>query len=220
MGMFSTFVDIVKDPVKAISNPIQTLKDVGNAVVSDVKSLLKGAGNAGKSVVAAGKKVVDFAKSTTVKTAASLYATAKAVAKNPFPTIVSIGLTAVGVPYPIANAAVSVLNGGDWKDAAINLGLSYVGANVQSKDLYKQVLINASLPAAAAYLKGGTEEQIRNAAIAGAVSGYVSETLTRPKELGGYGFQKGDLDTKMVTNATNSATSAILNGRKLKDMGS
>jgi len=126
-------------------------------------------------------------------------------------------LTAVGVPYPIANAAVSVLNGGDWKDAEINLGLSYVGANVQSKDLYKQVLINASLPAAAAYLRGGTEEQIRNAAIAGAVSGYVSQTLTKPKELGGYGFSPGDLDTKMVTSATNSATTAILNGRDIGD---
>jgi hypothetical protein len=46
---------------------------------------------------------------------------------NPLPTIETVALTAVGVPAPIASAAVSAANGGDIKQIAISAGAAFAG---------------------------------------------------------------------------------------------
>jgi hypothetical protein len=210
---FKALGQTIQNPGRIFSNPIGVLRDVGGGLIKDIFGVAKDVGSFTGNVA---KKIVVGTGKAIKATATTVYNTAKAILKNPLPTILTIGLSAVGVPYPIASAAVSVLNGGDWKEAAINLAMSYVGAPATSKDLYKQVLISASVPAGMVALKGGTAKQIQDAAIAGAVQGYVTGTLTKSVANGGYGFKPGELDTKMISNATTAATRAILNG---KDIG-
>jgi hypothetical protein len=210
---FNALKQTIQNPGRIFSNPIGVLRDTAGGLIKDIFGVAKDVGSFTGKVV---KKAVVGVGKAIKNTATTVYNTAKAILKNPLPTIMTFGLTLAGVPYPIASAAVTLLNGGDWKEAAINLAMSYVSAPIGKQDLYKQVLINASVPAGMVALKGGTAKQIQDAAIAGAVSGYVTGTLTKSVANGGYGFKPGELDTKMIQNATTAATRAILNG---KDIG-
>jgi hypothetical protein len=130
----------------------------------------------------------------------------------------TIGLTMLGVPYNVSRAIVSVANGGDWKKAAIDLGVSYFNAGASPQtSVMKQVLTSASTSAAITALNGGTAKEIANSAVSGGISGYVAQTLTLPADKGGYGFKPGQLDTKMIQNSVTAATSAVLNGKNIGD---
>jgi hypothetical protein len=55
--------------------------------------------------------------------------TAANIIKDPMPVIETIALTMVGVPPPIANAAVTAMRGGNMKDIVISAGTAYVGGS-------------------------------------------------------------------------------------------
>lgn len=179
-------------------------------------------GNAIKKVVqtvaTAVTKVVSFVGNVIKGVADTVARTVKDFLKNPLPMLETIGLTMLGVPYNVSRAIVNVANGGDWKKAAIDLGLSYfnAGASPQTSVL-KQVLTSASTSAAITALNGGTAKEIANSAVSGGISGYVAQTLTLPADKGGYGFKPGQLDTKMIQNSVTAATSAVLNGKNIGD---
>lgn len=85
-----------------------------------------------KAVKSVAKKV-----SSAVSKVAS--ATEKAVSnviKNPLPVIETVVLTSVGVPAPVASAAVTAANGGSVKDIAISAGASYVGTKAGEVGAY------------------------------------------------------------------------------------
>lgn len=56
--------------------------------------------------------------------------TAKAIIEDPLPVIATVALTAVGVPPPIASAAVTAARGGSMEDIVISAGATYVGGEV------------------------------------------------------------------------------------------
>ena len=63
-------------------------------------------------------------------TLSGLSSTIENVLKNPLPTIATIGLTAIGVPAPIANAMVTAATGGSMEDMVISLATSYAGGQI------------------------------------------------------------------------------------------
>ena len=70
---------------------------------------------------------VDKVSNTLAKAEDSVKDTAEAIVKNPLPVIATAALTAVGVPAPIASAAVTAANGGSAKDIIVSGVSSYVG---------------------------------------------------------------------------------------------
>lgn len=56
--------------------------------------------------------------------------TVEAIANDPLPFIATIALTAVGVPPPLASAAVTAARGGSMEDIVIAAGATYVGGEV------------------------------------------------------------------------------------------
>ena len=128
------------------------------------------------------------------------------------------------------------MNGGNLEDIALAAATSYAGSSigaevgsqvggseaVQALDkgtqiTIKQVVTSASTNAATVALRGGSFDDILKAGAVGAVGSYVSSTLTKPTQLGGYGFDPKSLDTKLITTATAAATKAILNGKSIAD---
>lgn len=91
---------------------------VAVVVVADVATG-GGVRKAGKSVIKAGGKVVD-----------KVVDVARAAAKDPLPVVATIALTAVGVPAPIASAAVTAAQGGSVKDIAVAAVSAGVGGKV------------------------------------------------------------------------------------------
>ena len=53
--------------------------------------------------------------------------TVEAIANDPLPFIATIALTAVGVPPPLASAAVTAARGGSMEDIVVAAGATYVG---------------------------------------------------------------------------------------------
>lgn len=56
--------------------------------------------------------------------------TVEAIANDPLPFIATVALTAVGVPPPLASAAVTAARGGSMEDIVIAAGATYVGGEV------------------------------------------------------------------------------------------
>jgi hypothetical protein len=84
----------------------------------------------GGAVKAVTKVVSSVAKAVTKvvsKVASNVGKAVTNVIKNPLPVIETIALTSVGVPAPIASAAVSAANGGSVKDIATAAATSYAG---------------------------------------------------------------------------------------------
>lgn len=74
------------------------------------------------AVVKAVEKVVD----TVVKTV-------EAVIKDPLPTLATIGLSMVGIPPYVTQAAISAARGGDLEDIAKSAAIAYVAPSVAAK---------------------------------------------------------------------------------------
>jgi len=156
--------------------------------------------------------------------------TAENILKDPLPTIATIALTAVGVPYPVAAAAVTAAQGGSIEDIAISAGTAYIGQQVgqfageaagelageavseSTKQLITQVVTQASGPAAVVALRGGSFQDILEAGVAGGVSGALSNTLRTE-----FNMDPKALDTKIISNATNAATKAVLQGKSISE---
>jgi hypothetical protein len=56
--------------------------------------------------------------------------TVEAIVNDPLPFIATVALTAVGVPPPLASAAVTAARGGSMEDIVIAAGATYVGGEV------------------------------------------------------------------------------------------
>jgi hypothetical protein len=156
--------------------------------------------------------------------------TAENILKDPLPTIATIALTAVGVPYPVAAAAVTAAQGGSIEDIAISAATAYVGQQVgayvgeaagefmgeavseSTKQLITEVVTQASGPAAVVALRGGSFQDVLEAGVAGGVSGALKNTLRTE-----FKMDPKALDTKLITNATNAATRAVLQGKSISD---
>ena len=127
------------------------------------------------------------------------------------------------MPYAYASAIVSVANGGDWRKAVIQMSMNYLatpsggGASAVPPSTLQKVLTSSSTSALSAKLLGATNEQIKNAAIGGAVNTYVSDLLYKPESQGGYGLNPKDVTPKLISNATSAATNAILRGQNVGD---
>ena len=155
---------------------------------------------------------------------------AENILKDPLPTIATIALTAVGVPYPVAAAAVTAAQGGSIEDIAISAGTAFVGQQVgqfagkaagefageaiseSTKQLITQVVTQASGPAAVVALRGGSFQDVLEAGVAGGVSGALSNTLRTE-----FNMDPKALDTKIISNATNAATRAVLEGKSISE---
>ena len=151
---------------------------------------------------------------------------------NPLPVIETIALTAVGVPYPVAAAAVTAANGGSIQNIAISAAAAYAGgqigeyvgnsitgalpeggyglspsdvANVAST--VQKIVTSSSGPAFATAARGGNFQEILNSGLAGGVSGLVASQLSS------VGIKSNEIDGRLITNAVNNATNAILNGK-------
>lgn len=149
-----------------------------------------------------------------------------AVLRNPLPVIETVALTwALGpeglalasetTAAAVASAAVSAANGGKLENIALAAATAYAGAQIGTEattylppgtsDTLKQIVASSSGSAATAALRGGSLSSVIASGVSGAVSSYVSEDLKTA------GYTK--VDNKLITNATNAATKAILQGK-------
>lgn len=164
--------------------------------------------------------------------------TVDAIIRNPIPVISTIALTTVGIPYPIANAAVAAANGGDVKSIALTVASAYageyagklVGGNIsaipgvstlsgETQRVLATIAASAAGSGTAAALSGKPLDQILTATTAGAVSGLVSDQLKANnvlKELQSKGLPAETINN-LIVNASNNATIAIIQGRSIAD---
>lgn len=164
--------------------------------------------------------------------------TVDAIIRNPIPVISTIALTTVGIPYPIANAAVAAANGGSVKDIALTVASAYageyagklVGGNIsaipgvsslsgETQRVLATIAASASGSGTAAALSGKPLDQILTATTAGAVSGLVSDQLKANnvlQELQSKGLPAETINN-LIVNASNNATIAIIQGRSIAD---
>ena len=156
--------------------------------------------------------------------------TVEGILKDPLPTIATIALTAVGVPYPVAAAAVTAAQGGSIEEIAISAGKAYISQQIgaaageaagefageavseSTKQLISEVVTQASGPAAVVALSGGSFQDILKAGVAGGVSGALNNTLRTE-----FNMDPKALDTKLISNATNAATRAVLQGKSVSE---
>jgi hypothetical protein len=151
--------------------------------------------------------------------------TIDSIVHNPLPTIETVVLSAAGVPYPIAAAAVSAANGGNIQNIALSAAAAYAGGQVgqwagsnvpgiegldkTTQNIIQQAVTSSSGSALAAAISGKPLDQILTAGAAGAISGAVAG------ELKNQGFDSADLSTKLINNATNAAAKAIISGKSI-----
>jgi hypothetical protein len=170
-------------------------------------------------------------------TLSGLSSTIENVLKNPLPTIATIGLTAIGVPAPIANAMVTAATGGSMEDMVISLATSYAGGQIgaaigdlavpelggiagyggagdlafqpaASEAILKTVISNASAQGATALLQGKDLDQVLNTALTGAVGGLINTSLRTQ-----FGLDPSNFGDRLIGDATKAAVSSIFNGK-------
>jgi len=100
----------------------------------------------------------------------------KEIIANPLPVIETIALTAMGVPPPIASAAVTAMNGGNVEDIAKSYAGSYLGGQVSSG--VSSTLTSAGTSAGV----NATLVQIASSAV-GADAGAVTSALVQGKTI-------------------------------------
>jgi hypothetical protein len=153
--------------------------------------------------------------------------TAQAILKNPLPMIETLALTAVGVPYPLAAAAVSAVNGGSIQDMALAGVKAYVAGEIgkgagdyfapnefqtidpqySAAQLTQQIVTSASSQAALAAINGGSFKDILAAGASGAIYNYTLESLKEQ------GINPKDLSSSVITNAVSAATKSLIDGK-------
>lgn len=147
-----------------------------SAVVKAVKSVAKTVSKAVKTVV-----------NTVVNTA-------KAIIKDPLPTIISLAGQAVGIPMPITQAAIAGARGGDLGDMAKAATIAYVAPMAASK-VASAIAPNVSSAitneAAAKAVTNATSKALVNGSIAAATGGDFGEAAagTMAGSLAASGYQ-------------------------------
>ena len=225
------------DPVQELSNaasvvtkPVEELvggvsKSLASTATSLTSDLAKAIIKAPTDLANAGSTFVKNLANGVNKAASTIVTIEKAIQKNPLPLIETIALTSVGVPFPVANAAVSAMNGGNINKIAMSYATSavgmeigsYVGSNSASllpSDLSaaelanaKAIITSSSSTAATAALNGGNMQTILKAAVVGGVASYTKDALVKQ------GFNPNTIDTKILNNSITAATKAVLNGQ-------
>lgn len=185
--------------------------------------------NAGKTITDTGQKLISGVNKTIDN-----------IARNPLPIIETAALMWVLGPEALAldlepatiaaisSSAVSAANGGSVEQIALSAAASYLGSQIgqeagsavtpieaktleqlgpQYADiaLLKQIVTSSSASAATTALRGGDLNAIMVSGVSGGVSSAVSEQLKAQ----GY----TNVDQKLLANATNAATRAILSGK-------
>ena len=211
---------ITKPVKKAVNQVGNAANQVYKAVVPDkvenaINTSIGGDSSVGKLVDKTGAVVQKQAEATV----ASTLATAKAFVKKPLPYIATVGLSQF-LPYSLASGIVNAVRTGDYKAVIIDMGMNYVSEGINNffgNSTVGKVFTGMSVPAVRAALAGGTQEQVAQAGVAGAVGSYTTSILTKPKNQGGFGLKPEDITYKMVNNATTAATRAILGGKSVGD---
>jgi hypothetical protein len=149
--------------------------------------------------------------------------TAEQILRDPLPTILTVGLTYIGVPPAISQAIVTASQGGNLEDIALSAAKVYVAgkageyagsqyssaANLSANELLvKNIITSSSSSAALVALNKGSFKDVLAAGVSTAVGSYINDGLKK----GGY----SGYTTEVVTNASRVATTAILKG---KDIG-
>ena len=119
--------------------------------------------------------------------------TVQAIAKDPLPVIATIALTSVGVPAPLASAAVTAARGGDMKDIVVAAGATYLGGEAG-----KAASASASSAGASA----------TTAKIAASAAGASTATVTAALA-SGQPFDKA-LEAGLTAGALSGATTGVI----------
>ena len=119
--------------------------------------------------------------------------TVQAIAEDPLPFIATVALTAVGVPPPIAAAAVTAARGGSMEDIVIAAGATYVG-------------VTAGEAAGASAANAGASATTVNiaASAAGASSATVTASLASGKSF------EDSLQSGLTAGALSGATTGVI----------
>ena len=115
------------------------------------------------AVVKAVKKVVKTVAKAVTKVVDTVVNTAKAIIKDPLPTIAALAGQAIGIPAPVTMAAITGAKGGDLGDMAKAAAIAYVAPQAASK--------------VASTIAPTVGTAITNKAVAGAVTAATSKAL-------------------------------------------
>jgi len=243
MGWFSSFIS---NPLGRLSKDTSTFTNAIGQVVSAPEKLIGGVGESlvktatsltsdlAKAIIKAptdisnsGSAFVKNLSNGVVKAGSTIAAIKNNILKNPLPMIETIALNAVGVPFPVAQAAVSAMNGGSIEKMAISYATALVGGEIGSyagstgssllpSDLSavelanaKAIITSSSATAAVAALKGGNMDAILKGAVVGGVAAYTKDELIKQ------GFDPKSINSAILNNAVTSATNAVLNGQDI-----
>lgn len=214
---FKTFTGPLNKAVNQVGN---ATNQVYKAIVPDkvqnaYNTSVGGDSAVGKVVDKTGQVVQRQAEATV----ASTLATAKAFVKKPLPYLATVGLSQF-LPYSLASGLVNAVRTGDYKAVVIDMGMNYVSEGINSffgGGTLGKIGTGLSTAALRTKLGGGSDRQVAEAGVAGAMGSLTTSILTKPKNQGGFGLKPEDITYKMVNNATTAATRAILGGKSVGD---
>lgn len=146
------------------------------------------------AVVKAVKKVVKTVAKAVEKVVTTVVDTAKAIIKDPLPTIAAIAGQAVGIPAPVTMAAITGARGGDLEDMAKAAAIAYVApkaASTVSQAISPTVASAVTNEAAAKAITNATSKALVNGSIAAATGGDFGEAAagTMAGSLAASGYQ-------------------------------
>jgi len=158
-------------------------------------------------------------------TVKGMIADAKFYITHPLEAVEIAALMYVGVPPVVAKSTVSYANGhGSIQQVGISVVQAYAGGQMGDTFAIEgvppemmNVITSASASAATAAIQGKPLDQILKAGFAGSVQGLVINEFKGFAAENGVVFNPKDLDTQLITNAVNSATTAIINGKSIGD---
>ena len=158
-------------------------------------------------------------------TVKGMIADAKFYISHPLEAVEVAALMYVGVPPVVAKSTVSYANGhGSIQQVGISVVQAYAGGQMGDTFAIEgvppemmNVITSASASAAVAAIQGKPLDQILKAGFAGSVQGLVINEFKGFAAENGVVFNPKDLDTQLITNAVNSATTAIINGKSIGD---
>lgn len=171
------------------------------------------------------------------RTLSTISSTLDNIAKNPLPTIATIGLTAIGVPPMVTSLLRTAMTGGSMEDMVIGLATGYIGGEIgaaagdlavpelgniagyggagdlafqttATDAILKSVISNASAQGATALLQGKDLDAVFNTALSGAVHGLINTSLRTE-----FGLDSSKFGDKLISDATKAAVNSIFNGK-------
>jgi hypothetical protein len=227
------------NPVQELSNAVNTVttapeKLIGGVAESVVKTATSLTSDLAKAIIKSpqdlansGSTFVKNLSNGVLKAGSTIAAVKNNILKNPLPMIETIALTSVGVPFPVAQAAVTAMNGGSVEKMAISYATALVGGKIGEyagstgssllpSDLSaaelanaKAIITSSSATAAVAALKGGNMDAILQGAVVGGVAAYTKAELVKQ------GFDPKSINSAILNNATTAATKAVLSGQDI-----